>query len=322
MKKLKLSENFYIDDPIFLAPMAGVSDKPFRKIIAKFSQTPMVTEMISSHSLVEAYKTDKIRCLRNFDRYDDEKMTGAQIFGANPKIMAESAKIIEGLGAKWIDINMGCPVPKVATRAKAGAFLMQNHKLAEDIISEVKKSISIPLTIKTRLGWDESSPNTSDLVDIAYKNGASFVLIHGRTRAMNYSGNARWEEISDIAKNSQINIIGNGDITDRSSFERSLSFPYISGIAIGRAIMGKPWFFAELLDKNFTISKNTISDTILEHFELSLSYYGAKTGLFNFRKHLAWYCKGMKNSTEFRLKINSIQNPDLLKKEMQNFFDL
>ncbi len=320
MKKIKLSDDLFIENPVFLAPMAGVSDKPFRQIIGGFSKTPMITEMISSHSLVEAYKINKAKCLRNFDRYDDEYMTGVQIFGAKPEIMAESAKIIEGLGAKWIDINMGCPVPKVATRAKAGAFLMQDHKLAEEIIIAVKNAISIPLTVKTRLGWDDSSLNAYDLVKISQDNGVSFVMIHGRTRSMGYSGNARWLEIDEIAKKSSIPIIGNGDIIGPESFEKSIAFSSISGVAIARGAMGKPWIFSEISDKDFVISKSKITDTVLEHLDLSLSYYGLKIGLFNFRKHLAWYSKGLDRSNEFRTRINSIQDIALLKNEIKNFF--
>ena len=179
---------------IFTAPLAGITDKPFRKILREFApDVSMVTEMISCHSLVAQHKN----CVRNFDRYDDEGNIGAQIFGADPYLMSESAKILQDSGAKWIDINMGCPVPKVAVHAGAGAFLMKNHKLAGEIMSACVRAVTIPVSVKTRLGWDESHKDWEQLARIAADSGVSFVTLHGRTRAAGYFGSAKLPEISN-----------------------------------------------------------------------------------------------------------------------------
>ncbi len=176
---------FDIHNQIFAAPLAGITDRPFRRLMREFApNAPLVTEMISCHSLVGRHRG----CLRNFDVYTDEGPVGAQIFGADADLMADAAKILQDNGAKWIDINMGCPVPKVATRAGAGAFLMRDHALAGRIIGAVARAVQIPVSIKTRLGWDADHCDWMDLIRIAADNGASFAALHGRTRAQLYVG--------------------------------------------------------------------------------------------------------------------------------------
>ena len=176
---------------IFAAPLAGITDRPYRLILRRVApNASLVTEMISCHSLVASAKN----CKRNFDNYIDEGQVGAQIFGAEPNLMADAAKILEDRGASWIDINMGCPVPKVATRAGAGAFLMRNHKLAGSIIKSVVNAVKIPVSIKTRLGWDEANINSDELLNIAADMGVKFAAVHGRTRAQGYAGNADWDK--------------------------------------------------------------------------------------------------------------------------------
>ena len=195
----------FSNNQIFASPLAGVTDKPFRRIIRSFSPTcPVVTEMISCHSLVAAHKN----CPRNFDRYDDEGAIGTQIFGADPDLMADAARILRDAGAKWIDINMGCPVPKVATRANAGAYLMRDHKLAAKIMDAVVRAVDIPVSIKTRLGWDDKHVDWRNLVDIAADCGVQFAALHGRTRAQLYLGKSVLPDVHGAP----IPIIANGDI--------------------------------------------------------------------------------------------------------------
>jgi len=299
-----------INKQIFGAPLAGVTDKPFRKIVRMFSPSaPLYTEMISCHSLVEQHKN----CLRNFDRYDDEGNIGAQIFGANPNLMADAARILQDSGAAWIDINMGCPVPKVATRSGAGANLMREHKLAEKIMTAVVKAVNIPVSIKTRLGWDEMHKDWQDLVSIAIDCGISFVALHGRTRAQLYLGKAELPE----KPNFPIPIIANGDIKTKDDIKRALKLGY-DGTMLGRGMLGQPWILGILSDE--TVKPKNVGDIVLTHLNYMLEYYGTKNAIQMFRKHVAWYSSGMPNSTEFRIKINRINDEISLKTAIREFW--
>lgn len=300
------------NNQIFSAPLAGITDKPFRKILRQFSpDISMVTEMISCHSLVDGHKN----CIRNFDKYDDEGNIGAQIFGAEPELMGAAAKILEDSGAKWIDINMGCPVPKVATRSGAGAFLMKDHALAGRIITACVKSVKIPVSIKTRLGWDSAHQDWQDLVKIAADCGAKFVTLHGRTRAAGYVGPSQLPEISDLP----IPIIANGDIKDITDVERVEKLGY-SGAMIGRAMLGKPWVFGQICGQSDV--PDNIGSIVLKHLDFMIDYYGVKTAIPMFRKHVAWYSTGMPNSAQFRIKINQITDEKELKENIKEFWSV
>lgn len=297
---------------IFAAPLAGITDKPFRRLVRDFApDVSLVTEMISCHSLVEGHKN----CIRNFDSYDDEGNIGAQIFGADPYLMGEAAKILEDAGAKWIDINMGCPVPKVATRAGAGAYLMKNHKLAGQIMENCVKSVKIPVSVKTRLGWDSEHQDWQDLVNIAMDCGIGFVSVHGRTRAQGYSGQAVLPNKPDMA----IPIIANGDIKNITDVERVQALGY-DGAMIGRAMLGQPWVLG-LICGTCEKPKN-IGEIVLKHLDLIVDYYGAKTGIPMFRKHAAWYSAGMANSAQFRIRVNQITDEKDLKNIIKDFWSL
>ena len=300
------------NNQIFSAPLAGITDKPFRKILRKFSpDISMVTEMISCHSLVDGHKN----CIRNFDDYSDEGNIGAQIFGADPELMGEAAKILQDAGAKWIDINMGCPVPKVATRAGAGAFLMKNHALAGQIIESCVKSVQIPVSIKTRLGWDSEHQDWLDLLRIANESGAKFVTLHGRTRAAGYTGNSELPKISGLP----LPVIANGDLKNVSDIERVEKLGY-SGAMIGRAMLGKPWFFGQIC--GVCDMPENVGKIVLEHLDLIIDYYGARSGIPMFRKHAAWYSAGMPNSAQFRIKINQITDETEIKKIIKEFWSV
>ncbi len=294
---------------IFAAPMAGITDKPYRRIIREFApDVRLVTEMISCHSLVGGHKN----CLRNFDDYRDEAPIGAQIFGADSQLMADAARILADSGAGWIDINMGCPVPKVATRAGAGAHLMQDHKLAADIMRAVVGAVKIPVSIKTRLGWDDAHRDWHDLINIAADCGVSFATLHGRTRAQLYVGPAVLPEITDTP----IPIIANGDIASADDITRVYSMGY-SGAMIGRAMLGRPWIFSEINGGNVP---HNIGDVVLRHLEYAIEYYGERTAIPMFRKHVAWYSAGIPNSSAFRIMINSINDANLLREKISAFW--
>ena len=293
----------------FVAPLAGITDRPFRTIVREFSpDVSLVTEMISCHSLVEQHKN----CPRNFDRYAAEGNIGTQIFGANVELMADAARILADNGAKWIDINMGCPVPKVATRAGAGAFLMRNHKLAGEIMHAVVRAVDIPVSIKTRLGWDESHTDWRELVDIAADNGISFVALHGRTRAAGYTGVAIHPNVADCP----IPIIANGDIKTSDDALNMEKLGY-SGIMVGRAMLGAPWKLNEIMGHQNQVN---VGQIVLRHLDAVLDYYGARTGVPLFRKHAAWYSAGLPGSSVFRVAVNQITDEKELKDKISEFW--
>lgn len=301
----------FSNNQIFAAPLAGVTDRPFRRMVRLFSpDAPLVTEMISCHSLVGAHKN----CLRNFDNYAVEGNVGAQIFGADVNLMADAARILQDAGAKWIDINMGCPVPKVATRAGAGAHLMRDHRLAGQIMNAVVRAVQIPVSIKTRLGWDDEHRDWRDLVNVAADCGVKFAALHGRTRAQLYLGHAELPDVSDCP----IPIIANGDIktADDLVLPEKLGF---SGAMIGRALMGRPWLISQMHGGNVP---DNIGEIVLQHLEYALEYYGEKTAVPMFRKHAAWYSAGMKNSSDFRIKVNQIESADALKVAIRDFWSI
>jgi tRNA-dihydrouridine synthase B len=307
LKDIKISK------PVFAAPLAGITDRPYREILRKCApDAPLLTEMISCHSLIHNQKKSTGNS-RNFDDMRGEGLIGAQIFGADPEIMATGAKILEQNGAKWIDINMGCPVPKVATKAGAGAWLTRDHKLAGRIVESVARAVKIPITVKTRLGWDLQNLDSANLVRIARDSGAVLAIIHGRTRAAGYSGNADWNQIAKIKQQfKDYPIIFNGDIKtmDDMAVVKNLG---ADGAMIGRALLGNPWLLGEL-------PRPKTPDLILEHLHLTLQYYGVRAGVPLFRKHCAWYSTGMPGNAEFRTKVNRITDRCELENLIKDFF--
>lgn len=294
---------------LFVAPMAGITDRPFRAIVREFSpDASLVTEMISCHSLVGQHKN----CPRNFDRYEMEGNIGAQIFGADVGLMADAARVLQDMGAKWIDINMGCPVPKVATRAGAGAYLMRDHKLAGNIMRAVVNVVEIPVSVKTRLGWDAEHMDWRELVDIAADAGVRFVALHGRTRAAGYTGVATHPDV----RGCPIPIIANGDIQSADDIKNVEKLGY-AGAMIGRAMLGNPWKLNELSGGN---TPQNIGAIVLRHLDLVIDYYGARTGVPLFRKHAAWYSAGMPGATAFRVAVNQITDVNELKNKISEFW--
>ena len=301
----------FSDNQIFAAPLAGITDRPFRRVIREFSpNAPIVTEMISCHSLVGAHKN----CLRNFDNYADEGNVGAQIFGADVELMADAARILADAGAKWIDINMGCPVPKVATRAGAGAHLMRDHALAGKIMRAVVRAVDIPVSIKTRLGWDDDNRDWRELIDIAADAGVRFAALHGRTRAQLYLGNAVHPDVSDAP----IPIIANGDLKTADDVNAVQKLGY-AGAMIGRGILGRPWVLAEITGGAPIYN---VGDVALRHLEYAIEYYGEKTAIPMFRKHAAWYSASMPNSSDFRIRVNRMDSADALKVAIREFWGI
>ena len=297
-----------IQNPLFLGPMAGVTDWAFREICAETGVGVTVTEMVSSRALV--YKDKKSASLL---RRNDGCICGAQIFGNDPQIMAEGARLaMEISGCDYLDINMGCPMPKIANSGD-GCGLMRTPELAEEIVKAVTKAVDVPVTVKCRLGWDKGSINVLDFTKRMEQSGASLVTVHGRTRSMLYSGVADWDTIRKVKEQLSIPVIANGDIVDAESAMRCLHWTGADGLMIGRATFGDPWIFAEVkaaMEGNPIPARPPLEqrvDTAIRQFELSLQDKGEKIACLEARKHFAWYLRGVSHSSFYKDQISHIQ---------------
>lgn len=319
LKPIKI-KNIEIKNPVILAPQAGITDLPFRNLVAsfggkEFATSLTVSEMVPSASQVYLLNrrkgNDKIK--RLYQRYNSDTLTSVQIFGNDPSIMAESAKINEELGADIIDINMGCPVNKIVKNG-CGSDLLRNSKLASDIIKSVVSSVSVPVSVKIRTGWDFDHKNAPDFAKMVEDSGASMLAIHGRTRSQLYSGHVDLDTIKKVKESVSIPVIGNGDIFTEEDAKNMLEYTGVDGVMVGRGIYGAPWFLNHIiyfLKTGEKLPEPTISEKkeiLLKHISSMIEYYGEKTGLFNARKHIAWYSKGIRNSAEFRNFVNNSEN--------------
>lgn len=315
--------NISIDIPLLLAPMAGVTDPPYREIISSFGYVGLVfSEMIASKSLFIGNRAKSISKIKN----NSSEIFAIQIAGNDPYYMAEAAKLNQDLGADIIDINFGCPVKKVI-KGFAGSAIMKDEKLAEQIMASVVKAVKIPVTVKMRLGWDSNSINAPKIAKIGENVGIKMITVHGRTRSQMYTGKADWKRILDVKNSVNIPVIANGDIVDITSLRQALSKSNADGAMIARGIYGKPWLFKELFyeinGKMFKKPDNIeLLNIILNHFDLAREYYGDKESVCLFKKHIGWYTHSMKNSSQFRDKINRIFDYRLIIEEIKKFFEI
>ena len=314
--------NHIVEYPIFLAPMAGITDLPFRNVVSHFKTGHFVSEMISSQELLSG----RPGTLQKASLGVDVENTSIQISGRDPYIISETAKLVEGLGAKIIDINMGCPAKKVVN-GYAGSALLKDLGLAAKLIEAVVSSVSVPVTLKTRLGWNDDDLNAPSLARIAEQVGIKLITIHARTRCQFYKGAARWGLVRRVKEAVSIPVIVNGDIVDAKSARQALKDSTADGLMIGRGIRGRPWLLNQIADelwgcKRYDVPNFASSiELIINHYKDILSFYGNDLGVKVARKHLGWYMDQLGVFANSRKSILTENCPDKAFFKLSNLID-
>lgn len=301
---------------VLLAPMAGLTDLPFRTIVRKFGNFLMYSEMVASQAAIrQVIKTKKIMATNGDER------TAVQLVGCDPTIMAQAAKLNYDLGAKIIDINMGCPVKKIV-KSYAGAALMKDKKLASEIMQSVVKAVPIPITLKIRLGWDVNNINAPEIAHIAEDIGIKLITVHARTRNQLYTGTANWALVKNVKEQVKIPVIVNGDIIDIQTAKQALKESGADGVMIGRGSLGKPWILKSIQDEEeYNISNIDKINLALQHIDLIFDFYPSPTNMTLAKKAIMYYCKGAKNATKYRAFIPTINSRQMITDTLYEIFN-
>lgn len=312
-----------LKDPVLVAPMAGVTDYPYRKILRNMGAELLFTEMVSAKGLVHKNKNTE-----ELIELDKKGYNGVQIFGSDPQIMAEAAYIVErDFEADLIDINLGCPAPKIV-KNDYGSALMKYPELIAKIVNNVNEAINIPLTVKMRKGWDENNINAVEIAKICEKKGAKAVAVHGRTREEFYSGEADWSIIRKVKEAVNIPVVGNGDVFTLEDAEKMINETNCDGIMLARGIQGNPWLLKRCKTKfseDIKTDEPNFEEKIklaIKHLNIAVNYYGEKRAIPLMRKHISWYLKGLPHSTKIKDNINRVKTKREVEKYLNEYIIL
>ena len=312
--------NVKLDNKVFLSPMAGVTDLPFRLICKEQNCGMLYTEMINAKAL--CYDDANTKKMLKIE--EEEHPVAVQIFGSDPEFMGRAAQIMNEYPNEILDINMGCPAPKVVKNGD-GSALMKNPKLAEEVLKAVVKNSEKPVTLKIRKGWDDTCINAVEMAKIAEESGVSAIAIHGRTREQYYSGKADWDIIREVKENVSIPVIGNGDVFEVEDAINMLNKTNCDAIMIGRGAQGNPWIFKRInhyMQTGEILPEPTLEekiDTAMKHLKLAVEEHGEYVAVREMRKHIAWYLNGLRNSARVRDEINKIESYEEVVNKLKSY---